>query len=119
VLLGAFEHHRALTVVATSGVILAACYMLWMVQRVFFGAVKHEANQNLPDLNKREWTYLLPIVLFIFWIGFYPQTFLRKMEPSIDHWLTQMNFTATARVDAALPSATEREIDAGPDFVVE
>lgn len=119
ILLGAFEHHRALTVVATSGVVLAACYMLWMVQRVFFGPVKHEANRDLPDLNLREWAYLLPIVLFIFWIGLYPQTFLRKMEPSIDHWLTQMNFTATAQVEIAPLSAAPREIAAGPDFVVD
>ncbi len=96
VLLGAFERWLPLTVVAATGVILAACYMLWMVQRVFFGAVTHEENKALPDLNLREWAYLLPIVVLIFWIGIFPNTFLGKMGPSLDHWLTQIKPAAVA-----------------------
>jgi NADH-quinone oxidoreductase subunit M len=91
VLLGAFDRWWPLAVVATSGVILAAAYMLWMVQRVFFGPVTHEENKNLTDLNKREWAYLLPLVVLIFWIGFYPQPLLAKMQPSIDRWLTTVS----------------------------
>ncbi|MHA1568352.1 MAG: NADH-quinone oxidoreductase subunit M, partial [Alphaproteobacteria bacterium] len=121
VLLGAFKSYRPMAVIATSGVILAACYMLWMVQRVFFGEVKHEENKGLADLNLREWVYLLPIVLFIFWIGFYPKTFLDKMEPSLDAWLTQVQPTTTAQVDPALlpPDGPVEIGPAGPEFIVE
>ena len=117
VLLGAFENWRPLAVVATSGVILAAAYMLWMVQRVFFGPVKHEANRNLPDLTKREWAYLLPLIVMIFWIGVYPQTFLKKMQPSVDRWLTTVRPADVAQVD---PAALARDGDffapPGPAF---
>ncbi|MDP8225915.1 MAG: NADH-quinone oxidoreductase subunit M [Candidatus Lernaella stagnicola] len=108
VLLGAFDRWMPLAIVATSGVILAAVYMLWMVQRVFFGPVKHEANQGLADLNKREWAYLLPLVLLIFWIGVYPQTFLNKIQPSVERWLTTV--IPAKQVAAYQPAALERDI---------
>ncbi len=120
VLLGAFEHWWLLAVIATSGIILAAAYMLWMYQRVFFGPVKHEANRNLPDLSTREWAYLLPLVLIIFWIGIYPNTFLKKMQPSVDRWLTTISVKTLNVAATGPPSASERTIAApGPTFNVE
>jgi NADH-quinone oxidoreductase subunit M len=83
ILLGAFRTDKVLTAFAASGVILAAVYMLWMFQRVMFGAVTNEKNRRLPDLSAREVAYLLPLVVMIFWIGVYPQTFLRKMDASV------------------------------------
>jgi len=83
ILLGAFKTTRLLTVFAATGVILAAVYMLWMFQRVMFGKVTNEKNLGLPDLNAREVAYLLPLLVMIFWIGVYPQTFLRKMDASV------------------------------------
>ena len=56
--------------------------MLWMYQRVMFGEVTHEDNRHLKDLNLREVAVLVPIVLVIVWIGFYPQPFLKRMEAS-------------------------------------
>ena len=88
ILIGSFKSQMVFTIFAASGVILAAVYMLWMYQRVMFGKVTHEENQNLKDLNFREWAYLLPIMLFIFWIGVYPRTFLDKMAPSVEQLLT-------------------------------
>jgi NADH-quinone oxidoreductase subunit M len=81
ILLGAF--HSALlahwyVVVASSGVILAAVYMLWMYQRVIYGKITNPANQGLLDLSKREIAVLVPILIFIVWIGVYPGTFLSK-----------------------------------------
>jgi len=91
ILVGAFESElRIFTVFATTGVILAAVYMLWMFQRVMMGKVTNPKNENLKDLSARELAVMLPLVLFIFWIGFYPNTFLDKMNPSVDNLINQV-----------------------------
>jgi NADH-quinone oxidoreductase subunit M len=90
ILLGSFQATRVLTVIAATGVILAAVYMLWMFQRVMFGKVTNEKNRRLPDMNARELAYMLPILVLIFWIGVYPQTFLRKMDASVSAFVTRI-----------------------------
>lgn len=65
-------------VAAATGVILAAVYLLWSYQRIFFGKNENPANQALKDLSSREIAVLVPVVIFIVWIGVYPQTFLGK-----------------------------------------
>src|SRR5512145_198571 len=69
IMLGAFKVHKWLTVVAASGVIFAAVYMLWMYQRVMYGKVTNEENLRLHDMNGREIAYMVPILLLILWIG--------------------------------------------------
>ena len=91
ILVGAFESGlRVFTVFATTGVILAAVYMLWMFQRVMMGKITNPKNENLKDLSAREVVIMLPLLLFIFWIGFYPNTFLEKMNPSLDNLIQQV-----------------------------
>ena len=68
--------------VAASGVIFAACYLLWMFQRVMFGENSNPKNHNLKDLSANEWITLVPIVIFIVWIGVYPKSFLKYSEQS-------------------------------------
>ncbi|HUL44129.1 MAG TPA: NADH-quinone oxidoreductase subunit M [Bacteroidota bacterium] len=63
-------------IVAASGVIFAAVYLLWMYQRVIFGEVTNSANRGLKDLSAREIAVLVPILIFVVWIGVYPNTFL-------------------------------------------
>ncbi len=86
ILLGAFKSKFLATpwyaIAAASGVILAAVYLLWSYQRIFFGTVDNPENKKLTDLKPREWAVLLPIVVFIVWIGFYPATFLEKSAAS-------------------------------------
>lgn len=89
-MLGAFQAHWVYGSVATLGVILAAVYMLWMFQRVMFGQITVKENENLKDINARELVCLLPLLVFIVWIGIYPGTFLEKTEPSINHLLEQV-----------------------------
>ena len=84
---GAFSKVHA--VLAATGVILAAVYMLWMFQRVMFGKLDKPENQALKDLNLREVIVLLPILLFIVWIGVYPKPFLSRIEKSVNHVLKQ------------------------------
>jgi NADH-quinone oxidoreductase subunit M len=83
ILLGTFKANKAFAVLGATGVILAAIYMLWMFQRVMFGGVTIEENRKIPDMNLREIAYMLPIIVFIVWIGVYPQPFLRKMDASV------------------------------------
>jgi NADH-quinone oxidoreductase subunit M len=82
ILLGAFKSSflgtRWYAVVAASGVILAAVYLLWSYQRVFFGRLENPDNKGLKDLSLREWAVLLPVIVFIVWIGVFPKTFLDK-----------------------------------------
>jgi NADH-quinone oxidoreductase subunit M len=74
-------------IVAASGVILGAVYMLWLVQRVFFGRLTNPDNENLKDVSRRELVILVPIVILIFVMGIFPNVFFRKMEPSIQRVL--------------------------------
>ncbi|HHT9110954.1 MAG TPA: NADH-quinone oxidoreductase subunit M, partial [Candidatus Brocadiaceae bacterium] len=83
ILVGTFKSRILYASLATSGIILAAVYMLWMFQRVMFEKITHEENRTLKDINKREVVILIPIIIMIFWIGVYPNSFLRKMDASV------------------------------------
>jgi NADH-quinone oxidoreductase subunit M len=90
-LMGAFESGlRWYAVAATSGVIFAAVYMLWMFQRVMFGELKNPKNAELKDLSAREIVLMLPLLLFVFWIGIYPNTFFEKMNPAMEQLINQV-----------------------------
>ncbi|MBA4405673.1 NADH-quinone oxidoreductase subunit M [bacterium] len=79
------------TIFAASGVIFAAVYMLWMYQRVVFGEVRNEALRlELTDMNLREMIVIIPIFVFIIWIGIYPNTFLNLTEASTQSILHQV-----------------------------
>ncbi|MCR4310216.1 MAG: NADH-quinone oxidoreductase subunit M, partial [Deltaproteobacteria bacterium] len=84
ILLGAFKVQKWYAVVGATGVIFAAVYMLWMFQRVMYGKITNEENLRLADMNGREVAYMLPLLLFILWIGVYPQPFLRRMDASVN-----------------------------------
>lgn len=83
ILLGAWKSNPGLTILATSGVIFGAVYMLWMLQRVMFGPIKNESNKGLKDLSPREILVLAPLMIAIFWMGFAPNVFFEKMETSV------------------------------------
>jgi NADH-quinone oxidoreductase subunit M len=87
ILLGTFKVFPWYAVLAASGVIFAAVYMLWMFQRVMFGEVTNPKNLGLPDLTAREIVVLMPLLVFVVWIGVYPNTFLRPMEPSVKNFI--------------------------------
>ncbi|GFO53631.1 NADH:ubiquinone oxidoreductase subunit M [Geomonas sp. Red276] len=90
VMLGAFESAmRPWAIVASTGVILSAVYMLWMFQRVMFGELSNPKNQTLKDLNAREVAIMIPLVVLIFVMGVYPRPFLDTMAPSIDKMIAQ------------------------------
>jgi len=90
ILVGTFKARGVYAVVAATGIILAAAYMLWMYQRVMFGELTRPENKVLKDLSGREVLVLSCVTLFIFWIGIYPQTFLSRMEPTVKSYLVQV-----------------------------
>ncbi len=96
ILIGSFKssvlNNWWFTIFAATGVIFAAVYMLWMYQRVVFGEVNNpELKNELTDLNKREMIVLIPIFIFIVWIGIYPSTFLQLTESASQSILQQVS----------------------------
>ncbi len=83
ILTGTFVAHRWWAVVATTGVILAALYLLWAYQRVFHGPAEGE-NATMPDLKAREIAVLVPFVVAIVFMGIYPKPVIERMEPAVD-----------------------------------
>ncbi len=77
-----------MTLLATTGVIFAAVYMLHAVLRMFWGKVTHPENEALTDINRRETLAVVPLIVMVFWIGFYPKFFLDKMNPAVDSFVT-------------------------------
>jgi NADH-quinone oxidoreductase subunit M len=65
---------------AVPGVILAAAYLLWLYQRVFFGTVTNPKNEKLPDLTAREIATFVPLIIIALWIGLYPKPFFQILE---------------------------------------
>jgi len=90
ILVGAFQRNAWLAAVATSGIIFAAVYLLWMYQRVIFGEVTHEENRRLRDLTPREWAVLVPVVTLIVWIGVYPAAFTGKTQATVEALIMQV-----------------------------
>jgi len=93
ILLGAFKSEVLnswwYVIFASTGVIFAAVYLLWMYQRVVFGDIKNpKLKDELTDMNSRELIVLIPIFVFIVWIGIYPTTFLSMTESSVN-WILE------------------------------
>jgi NADH-quinone oxidoreductase subunit M len=114
ILVGAFQVNRVAAVLATSGIIFAAVYMLWMYQRVIFGEIRHEENRGLNDLSIREWVVLLPVLLLIVWIGVYPAPFTTITQKSVEALIAQVNTKTHASLsvpgapESAVPSSAGR-----------
>ena len=80
---GAFQARPIYGILAATGVIWSACYLLWMYQRVFYGKVTHEVNNTLPDLNLREKTALVPIAVAAVVMGVAPIMWLNAIDPAV------------------------------------
>ncbi len=98
VLLGSFERFPVATAVATTGVIFAAAYLLWALQRMIFNKLDKRENEDIPDLNGRELAVLLPLLAVIFWIGLYPKPILRRVEPTAKVLISKMRATDNALI---------------------
>ncbi len=108
VLQGAAMANYAWAIFAAIGVILSACYMLWMVQRVFYGRASHEVAHHMPDLNVREWVSLLPLLILMVWMGVGSGHFLPAVTASNAKTLAQTKVNVNFQVKTtAAPAVTE------------
>ena len=107
ILLGAFQSNIVYGVLAATGVILGAAYMLWMFQRVMFGKITRPENEKLKDLNAREITILVPMVIMIFLMGIYPKLFFSKMDASVEKFIKDFKGKVEMKADLPLPKVAE------------
>ena len=106
VLVGTFLWSKPVTAVAALGVILAAAYLLWMVQRVAFGSPDH-GTARLADMNWREMATLLPLAVLVFWIGLFPNPLLTSLHASVNHLIEHLDRENTA-LARQVPGETSR-----------
>ncbi len=90
VLCGGFAVSKTMVVCAVPGVVIAAAYMLRMLQKVAWGGANNPDQSHLTDLNVREILTLTPLLVFVFWIGLQPQPFTRVMHASVQRLLEQV-----------------------------
>lgn len=91
ILAGAFKHDIFLALMAIPGAVLAAAYMLRMLQKIIWGGTDNPDQSYLTDLNFREIITLAPFVVFVFWIGLDPGVFLDFIHSSVNHLLEQLH----------------------------
>jgi NADH-quinone oxidoreductase subunit M len=80
----AIGHPWLTTMFAATGMIWAAVYMLWMLQRVLFGKITNSENAELSDLNARELGLLVPLLVLMLFMGVYPRVFLDRSQSSVE-----------------------------------
>jgi NADH-quinone oxidoreductase subunit M len=106
ILIGSFLSARWWVVIAATGVILAAVYLLWAYQRVFHGE-PDEPNQSFAELRLREGALLLPFIVAIAFIGIYPKPMLERIQPSVDRLIAHVE--DRAGFEAPEPHVVEAE----------
>src|SRR6476659_1415329 len=84
-LLGAFRVNTWVALLATTGVILSACYALWLYRRIIFGALEKDSLRSILDLSYREWALLAPLALLAIFFGFYPSPIMNVTAAATDH----------------------------------
>jgi len=83
-------------IVATTGIILGAAYMLWLYWRIAFGVARTEGAAAMTDLSMREWWLLGPIAAGVFWMGIYPETFIRPFRADVTRVVQRLERAAPA-----------------------
>ncbi len=123
ILAGAFQAKPVWAIIATSGIILGAAYMLWLYQRVMFNEISEENLELhkkgvLKDLTPREIAYFMPLIILAFWIGLYPKPFFKALEAPVNHLVEQVEpgFFSREQVKfdlKKLEKETQNEVEEG------
>jgi NADH-quinone oxidoreductase subunit M len=114
---------KVISVVAVLGVVLGAWYMLWLVERVFFGPLRETVHKPdeppVADLKPREILALSPLVVFIFWIGLQPQYFLERMNPELEDVATVVSDAFDREYGLPLPDAKAADATEGTSPMID
>jgi NADH-quinone oxidoreductase subunit M len=97
ILLGTFRVSTLYCTLAATGMFLGVAYMLYLYRRVIFGTITRADLRGMLDLSPREKAVFAPLLVLVLWMGFYPNSFLRPIQASVDHLVQQV----TAATDAA------------------
>jgi NADH-quinone oxidoreductase subunit M len=107
VLVGSFGPYPVATTIAATGVIFAAAYLLWAIQRILFNPLDKTENEHIPDLNRRELWLMAPLVVVIIWLGIYPAPVLRRMETASQALVSRVEQNAFVSGSGARLAAEE------------
>ncbi|GBE16069.1 NADH-quinone oxidoreductase subunit M [bacterium BMS3Abin14] len=112
ILLGAFKSGLfVFGVLASTGIILGAVYMLHMYKKIMFGEITHEENRKLLDINMREIATLAPLVVLMFWVGIYPKPFLKIIEPAAKQVVLRVESAKSARIELKKAQSAGLDVD--------
>ena len=110
-LLGFYQQSHILTLLAGTGIIVGAIYMLAAYKKAFFGDVTNEKNKNLPDINKKELFGLIPLVIVAIWLGIYPKPVLDPINNSVESIVKLMHSKATTQLaKERIPDITQPKL---------
>jgi NADH-quinone oxidoreductase subunit M len=101
-LIGAFQVNTAVAFFATTGLILGAAYMLYLYRRIIYGTITRDDVRAMVDLHWREVAVFAPMIAVVLWMGIYPASFLRPLQPSVANLVervqTALNDEAAAKL---------------------
>lgn len=89
IIIGTFASNHVFGAIAATGALLAAIYLLWPFQRIFYGP-RNEAQAQHPDMSGREWAYMAPVLALMLVIGLFPSLLMDSIEPSVDRLLVRV-----------------------------
>jgi NADH-quinone oxidoreductase subunit M len=95
-LVGTYRMSTWGAIVATTGIILGAAYMLYLYWRIAYGAARTAEAATMPDLSMREWWLLAPIAAAVMWMGIYPESFVRPMRADVGRLVTRLQSVTPA-----------------------
>jgi len=102
VLIGASDKSFVMVLLSMGGIVLAAAYMLWMLQRVTLGEPSTKAASLLPDLTRRELATVIPLAVLVLWIGLYPGPLMEMMDASVTSLAQQIEVIQPAQLSKVI-----------------
>jgi len=99
-MIGAFQVNTWVAFFGMTGVILGAAYMLWLYRRIIFEKITHADVRAMTDLNLREILVFAPMIALVLWMGIYPTSFLKPMQPSIANLIERVQVSQRAAATA-------------------
>src|SRR3546814_6355941 len=115
VLIGSFQVNTWVALLASSGMVLGAAYMLYLYRRIIFGRITKDDLMAIRDLNWREKAVFAPLVVLVLWMGIYPASFIDVMAPSVERLVE--GYEASLARAAVTPEQRSEERRVGKECV--